>query len=221
MAEQDRDPWKVLGISPTADKDRLRQAYLAQVRQHHPDRFRRDAARYQQQEEHMKRINEAYQWALKNPPSGASDSPRVHHATGRTGPAPEPPLVCPEHGYQAVRRCRKCQQPICLGCLGFRESLCNRHHQKLATRARRLRVLREWGPLLAIIFGLRSVGVPGLDVGVAVLIYLAVLGVRLLWIRRWFGCLALLLLPYSLVLAGAWSLIESLREWSPRPPKGG
>lgn len=217
MAEQDRDPWKVLGITPTADKERLRQAYLAQVRQHHPDRFRRDAARYRQQEEYMKRINEAYQWALKNPPAAAPNPARAHHAAaGRPGPAPEPPVVCPEHGYQAVRRCRMCDQPICLGCLGIRESLCTRHYQKFTTRGRHLRVLREWGPLIAIIFGLRSLGVPGLDVGIAVLIYLALLGVQLLWKRRWFGCLALLLLPYSLVLAGVWSLLESLREWSPK-----
>lgn len=202
------DAWKVLGISPTADKDRIRDAYLAKVREHHPDRYRLDPTRYRQQEEMMKRINRAYEWALKNPPGTAGPT------RSASAPPPDPPIMCPEHRYQALKRCRRCQQPLCLGCLGFRQSLCNRHFERKRVMSARSRTLREWGPLIAIIFGLRAVGLPGLDVGIAVLIYLALLGLRLLLTRRWFGCLALLLLPYSLVLAGAWSLYESLREWN-------
>lgn len=74
-------------------------------------------------------------------------------------------------------------------------------------------MLQEWGPLVAMIVMLRLMGLAGLDISVAVLLYLAGLGFRLLLTRRWFGCLALLLLPYSLILAGVWSLVESVRDW--------
>ena len=77
-----------------------------------------------------------------------------------------------------------------------------------------MRVVKEWGPLIAIIVIMRSTGLPGLYTAVALLAYLGWLGFRLLTTRRWFGCLALLLLPYSLVLAGAWSLVDSLRDWN-------
>lgn len=213
LADSEWDPWAVLGIPPTQDKEQIREAYLAQVRQHHPDRYRLDPARYRQQEERMKRINHAYEWALRNPPDTQS-TPRSSQPSSGRSTAPDPPIVCPDHQYQALKRCKRCQQPLCMGCLGFRQSLCNRHYQSQQVRQARTRVLQEWGPLIAIIFGLRAIGLPGLDVGIAILIYLALLGLKLLLARHWFGCLALLLLPYSLVLAGAWSLIESLKGWN-------
>ena len=44
--------------------------------------------------------------------------------------------------------------------------------------------------------------------------YLAFVGVG--WLRRkhWLGCLALLFFPYSLVLAGLYSLYEGLSQWN-------
>lgn len=212
LAEQERDAWEVLGIPPTADADRIREAYLAQVRRHHPDQFRMDPVRYRQQEERMKTINEAYQWALHNPPQ--AKSPGRGHAGQSPTAGTEPPIICPEHQYQAVRRCKGCQQPICLGCLGVRQSLCNRDYRRLKTRQMRGRAFKEWVPLIAIIGGMRAFGLPGLDVALASLIYIAWLGFRFLRTRHWFGCLALLLLPYSLILAGIWSLIDSLRDWN-------
>lgn len=164
----------------------------------------------------MKRINFAYEWALRHPPSppSATVKEETQNAWSRT---PDPPIMCPSHGYQAMGRCTRCGQPLCLGCLGFRQSLCNTHYQRQKIRRARARALREWGPLIGIIFGLRALGLPGLYIGVAVLCYLAILGLRLLISRRWLGCLALLLLPYSLVLAGVWSLWESLRDWNGHP----
>lgn len=208
----------MLGISPTSDPEKIREAYLARVREHHPDRYRLDPARYRHQEEMMKRINEAYDWALKHPPETKPSATVAR--TSETG-TPEPPIMCPTHRYQALRRCKRCQQPLCVGCVGFRQSLCTRHHHRQKVVSHRLRVLREWGPLIAIIFGLRSIGLPGLDVGIATLIYLALLGLRLLLTHRWFGCLAVLLLPYSLVLAGLWSLWESVRAWNGEKTKPG
>ncbi|WP_338055104.1 J domain-containing protein [Sulfobacillus harzensis] len=207
----------MLGIPPTADKDTIREAYLARVKEHHPDRYRLDPSRYRQQEEMMKRINFAYEWALRHPPTTTAPGPTHPPGSDRQGQRPDPPIMCPDHGYQAMGRCKRCGQPLCLGCLGFRRSLCNRHYQRQKIRAARSRTLGEWGPLIVIIFGLRALGLPGFDVAIAVLIYLALLGLRLLIRRHWLGCLALLLLPYSLVLAGVWSLWESLRDWNGHP----
>jgi len=205
------DPWETLGLTPTSNRERIREAYLTQVRQHHPDQFRSDPVRYQKQEEQMKRINEAYQWALKNPPI---TTPSTSQSSANPKAPPEPPLMCPLHRYQAIRRCKRCRVPICLACVGVRESLCNLHYQKMLVRHARTRVLREWGPLIALIVIFRGIGLPDLETSVSALLYLAVIGFRFLLHHRWFGCLALLLLPYSLVLAGAWSLVESLRQWN-------
>ena len=68
-------------------------------------------------------------------------------------------------------------------------------------------------PLLLGTAFLASVDVAGKIIAIAALAYLAALGLRLLITRHWLGCLALLLLPYSLVFAGAWSLVESLKNW--------
>ncbi|MDA8204726.1 MAG: J domain-containing protein [Thermaerobacter sp.] len=209
LAGQHRDPWEVLGIAPTADVNQIRAAYLAQARRHHPDQFRFDPERYRRQEEHMKAINEAYQWALRNPPTAPGTSPGA--------PPPESGPICPDHNHPGLRECRRCHQPICLGCQGFRQSLCNRHVQSASMRQTRGRALKEWAPLIVLIVVMRSFDQPGIYIGVAVLIYVAWLGLRLLLARRWFGCLAFLLLPYSLVLAGVWSLIESLKEWNRSP----
>lgn len=151
----------------------------------------------------MKVINEAYRWALAHPPA----------FDGHEAKTEAEPVMCPIHRRPAWRQCRHCRRPICPACSGFRQSLCTRHYQRAQSRRARDRVIKEWGPLVAIIVILRLAGLPGLEVSVAVLIYVAYLGFRLLLARGWFGCLALLLLPYSLVLAGVWSLIESVRDW--------
>lgn len=159
----------------------------------------------------MKAINEAYQWAIKNPPQSRAGT-RPAASSPQSGP------VCPEHHQPSVRQCRRCQTPICLGCKGFRQSLCNRHYEVARTRLARGRALKEWAPLIILVAVMRTLDLPGLYIGLGVLVYLGWLGFRFLMVRRWFGCLALLLLPYSLVLAGIWSLIESLREWNGSDP---
>ncbi|MHB1611342.1 MAG: hypothetical protein ACYCT0_06600, partial [Sulfobacillus sp.] len=48
----------------------------------------------------------------------------------------------------------------------------------------------------------------------SVLGYLALLGIGWLRRKRWMGCLALLFFPYSLILAGLYSLYEGLSQWN-------
>jgi len=51
---------EVLGVSPFASDDDIRDAYLALVKQWHPDRFVEDPARHDRALEQLKRINAAY-----------------------------------------------------------------------------------------------------------------------------------------------------------------
>jgi hypothetical protein len=159
----------------------------------------------------MKSINQAYRWALENPPT-ASPAPNSESPGSAAS-------VCQVHRKTATRECRRCRQPLCLLCPGYRQSLCQMHFAQAQRRRIRGRVLKEWGPLVALIVVLRALGAPGLYTAVGTLIYIAWLGFRFLMARRWFGCLALLLLPYSLVVAGIWSLYDSLKEWN-RPTAG-
>ena len=121
MAERiDKNPWEVLGIEPTHDKEVIRQAYLSAVRRHHPDQFQRDPAQFHQHEEAMKDINRAYQLVLdgKAPEPHNAASPPPPQTSGRTYKAP-PPIFCPRHHQAAWRKCQICQTPLCTECIGF------------------------------------------------------------------------------------------------------
>lgn len=206
LAQEPPDPWEALDIPPTWDRNKIRDAYLVQVRIHHPDQYRQDPSRYRIQEERMKTINQAYRWALDHPPAPpGAKSP---------GPRETAVTVCPDHHKTATRACRRCRRPLCLLCAGYRQLLCSKHFARAQQRRVRGRVLKEWGPLIALIVLLRSLGVPGLYTAGGILTYIAWLGFRFLLSRRWFGCLAVLMLPYSLVVAGIWSLLQSLKDWN-------
>lgn len=209
MADKESQYWTILGIAPTRDQGRIREAYLTQVRRHHPDQYRANPIVYQQKEEYMKEINAAYDWALRHPPVEAS-----RQQTARPTPEPDEPVVCPVHKATALGRCKRCQQPICLACLGVRQSLCNKHYTQLKENQARRRALTKWGPLAGLIILFGALGLPGRPTLVAVALYVAYLGFRLLLDKHWWGCLTILLFPYSLLLAGIWSLIESLHDSS-------
>ncbi len=151
----------------------------------------------------MKAINEAYHWALAHPPEAQAGEAQSSGDLVR----------CAVHQRPCTRICRRCRKPICWACPGFRQSLCMRHYRLAQSHQARRRVIQEWGPLMILIATLRLLAWSSVEMTVAVSIYLAALGFRLLLTRHWFGCLTLLLLPYSLVMAGVWSLVESIRDW--------
>lgn len=59
-----RDPYQVLGISPTATNEEVRNAYRALAKKYHPDNYV-DSPLAQMAEERMKEINEAYDEILR------------------------------------------------------------------------------------------------------------------------------------------------------------
>jgi molecular chaperone DnaJ len=61
------DPYKVLGLSPDASDDEVKQAYRRLAKQYHPDRNPGDAAAAKK----MQEINAAYE-QIKNPDKGPS-----------------------------------------------------------------------------------------------------------------------------------------------------
>ena len=64
-----QDPYKVLGVSPNASDDEIKQAYRKLAKQYHPDRNPGDAAAAKK----MQEINAAYE-QIKNPEKAQSQS---------------------------------------------------------------------------------------------------------------------------------------------------
>ena len=63
------DPYKVLGISPHASDDEVKQAYRALAKKYHPDRYG-ESGLASQAAEKMKEINEAYDRIMKQRKEG-------------------------------------------------------------------------------------------------------------------------------------------------------
>ena len=55
-----KDPYKILGVSPTDDDDKIKQAYRELVRKYHPDKYA-DSDLAELANEKMKEINAAYE----------------------------------------------------------------------------------------------------------------------------------------------------------------
>jgi hypothetical protein len=73
------DPYKVLGVSPTASDDEIKQAYRELVRKYHPDKYANtDLA--EMATEKMKEVNAAYEEVQRLRKAGGSS-----HSTGSTG----------------------------------------------------------------------------------------------------------------------------------------
>ena len=69
------DPYKILGVSPTATDDEVKAAYRALARKYHPDKYR-DSDLAEMAGEKMKEINAAYDEIQKL---------RAGKATGQSG----------------------------------------------------------------------------------------------------------------------------------------
>jgi len=201
-------PWDILDIAPTRDRTRIREAYLRQVRHHHPDRFGMDPQRFRLQEEQMRLINLAYQSALaltepKAPASKSRQEPR--HTT------------CIEHGQPALARCRVCPRGLCARCPGQGVGLCNRHIAQAVFRRCRRRAVREWTPFLIIAVGGGLVSLP-IGWGItALLAYLFGLGLFRIRFGGWRGLVYLWIFPIGLIGSGLYSLYENLDHISRAP----
>ncbi|SMC04165.1 DnaJ domain-containing protein [Sulfobacillus thermosulfidooxidans DSM 9293] len=210
----EKNPWTILGIGPTTDEQKIRQAYLTQVRRHHPDLYAKDSLTRHEHEEHMKWINWAYHEVMKTPfvvEVNKKDAPGPRESSHKASP---PPLSCRLHHQPIVRTCTRCQAPLCPSCVGFSLSLCSMHFRKWVNAKFRRRVLREWGLLFVLIATSKLLSWPFSTLLWSLLGYLALLGILELRRLRYFGCMAWLFIPYSLVLAGLYSLYEGLSRWN-------
>ncbi|MBQ3864490.1 MAG: DnaJ domain-containing protein [Clostridia bacterium] len=71
------DPYKILGVSPSASDDEVKDAYRKLVKKYHPDRYV-NTPLYEQAQEKLKQVNMAYdeiQNMRKNGTSSASGNP--------------------------------------------------------------------------------------------------------------------------------------------------
>lgn len=80
-----KSPYEILGVPRDATPDQIRRAYLLKVKEIHPDNFDqvKDRARWEQANEQLKALNEAYS-ILKN------QDTRAQHDSGATTGAPPP-----------------------------------------------------------------------------------------------------------------------------------
>lgn len=68
------DPYKVLGVSPSASDDEIKKAYRSLVKKYHPDRYAGNKAQQDAASEKLKQINEAYNEITKMRQGGSTGS---------------------------------------------------------------------------------------------------------------------------------------------------
>jgi hypothetical protein len=201
------DPWAVLGMTPTRDLQAIRQAYLRQVRLHHPDQFGLNPGRYRAQEDQMRRINWAYQEAARQARAPQRKSPDPPSSSR------SPATHCVEHGKIAEHRCRECDKGLCRRCVGQKARLCNRHLAQIVTQDCRRRATREWIPFLSVLTCCSFVGVPSTWTMILLSTYVFSLGLLRIRHSGWRGLFYLWLFPIGLMLSGLYSLYQSLDQW--------
>ncbi len=90
------DPYKVLGVSPTASDDEIKKAYRALARKYHPDKYR-DSDLADLASEKMKEINAAYEEIKTMRENGGSSSSSSGYSGSYSGTSSSPQ-------YQEIRR---------------------------------------------------------------------------------------------------------------------
>ena len=80
------NPYKVLGVSPNATDDEIKQAYRELARKYHPDKYR-DSDLADLASEKMKEINAAYEeiQQMRKNPSGNSDNGSQYNSSSTFG----------------------------------------------------------------------------------------------------------------------------------------
>ena len=102
-----QDPYKVLGISPDASDDEIKQAYRRLAKQYHPDRNPGDAAAAKK----MQEINAAYEQIKNpekaNPQSGYGGYGGYSDGYGRSGRNDTDPYQQAAHNYIRYHKYRE------------------------------------------------------------------------------------------------------------------
>lgn len=80
-----RDPYRVLGVSPGATDDEIKSAYRALARKYHPDNYSQDNPLADLATEKMQEINEAYDEIQRMRSNGSSYGKGGSGASGYTG----------------------------------------------------------------------------------------------------------------------------------------
>ena len=80
------DPYKILGVSPTATDDEVKKAYRALARKYHPDKYR-DSDLASLAGEKMKEINAAYEQIQQERANGGRQQGGSSSYYGQTGGA--------------------------------------------------------------------------------------------------------------------------------------
>lgn len=75
------DPYKVLGVSPSASEDEIKKAYRELARKYHPDMYQGNPLEDLAAEK-MAEINEAYDTIIKERRQGASNNARSYSNSG-------------------------------------------------------------------------------------------------------------------------------------------
>lgn len=78
------NPYQVLGVSPSASQEEIREAYMKLVKKYHPDRYQ-DSNLKKQAEDKMKQINAAYDMLTKNPQGASSSSSSYGPGSSHSG----------------------------------------------------------------------------------------------------------------------------------------
>ena len=123
------DPYKVLGVDPTASDDEVRNAYRDLARKYHPDKYT-DNPLSELAEEKMKEINEAYDLIKKQRAGGSSGSyssggSSGGYSSGGSGGSSGPYSGPYSGSYGGVGIYARIRQYIALGNLVQAEQLLN------------------------------------------------------------------------------------------------